>query len=307
MKYEGENLVCCYLWQDDILKVVVVSDVHLGYDCSDRDKFDQFLDHLSQDSDATHFVLLGDIVDMWRRDASGVFLESHGLLEKILALTKKMKVYFLAGNHDYHLRHLVNNNKPGRFYPIQFIPDPSYNVENDPEKEHTGFVLNDEDSNCQYLFKHGWEYDPEQHRPVMESMCHVMSDDAGDVESTVWSVLTQGPKEWLVWLKSHVEPDLRQQIRDVQIRPEDRLKDSLGQVEQNACKDVKPNQVLVFGHTHIPFVNTKENVANTGSWVTDAADRYDTYVELSNGKPRLFVFGGPQQIPQQIPPTKVLC
>jgi hypothetical protein len=29
------------------------------------------------------------------------------------------------------------------------------------------------------------------------------------------------------------------------------------------------------------------------SWVTDAAD-YNTYVELSNGKPRLFVFGGQQ-------------
>ena len=295
MKYEIENLLL-----DEILKVVVVSDIHLGYDCSDRAKFDQFLDHLGQDKDATHFVLLGDVVDMWRRDASGVFLESHDFLEKILALTEKMEVYFLAGNHDYHVRHLVN--KPGRLYPIQFLPDPSYGPKNDPKKEHTGLVLNDEDSNYQYLFKHGWEYDSEQHRPVMEAMCRVMSDEAGDIESTVWNFLTQGPKEWEVWLKSLVEQDLRQQIRNVQIRPEDRLKDSLGQVEQNACKDVKPHQVLVFGHTHRPFVNRNKNVANAGSWVTDAADYYDTYIELSNGTPRLYVFGG-----QEITGRKDLC
>jgi UDP-2,3-diacylglucosamine pyrophosphatase LpxH len=279
------------------LKVVVVSDVHLGYSCSDRDKFGQFLDHLLQDKDATHFILLGDIVDMWRRDASGVFLESHSFLEQILALAKRMQVTFLAGNHDYHLRCLVNDNKPGRFYPIQFLPEPSWGVENDPKKEHTSYALDDDDSGCKYLFKHGWEYDPEQHRPVMESMCHVMSDEAGNVESAVWNSLTQGPKEWLVWLKSLAEPNLRQQIRNVQIRPEDRLKDSLDKVEQNACKDVKPNQVLVFGHTHRPFVSRNNLVANTGSWVTDAAtDYFDTYIELSNGKPHLFTFDGQKEI-----------
>jgi predicted phosphodiesterase len=74
----------------------------------------------------------------------------------------------------------------------------------------------------------------------------------------------------------------------LQRRPEERLKDNLGEVEQNACKDTKTNQVLVFGHTHRPFVNKKENVANTGSWVTDAADYYNTYVELQRG---FFVFG----------------
>ena len=48
---------------------------------------------------------------------------------------------------------------------------------------------------------------------------------------------------------------------------------------------------LVFGHTHVPFVNKSENVANCGSWVKDAKP-YDTYVELTGGKPHLFVFQG---------------
>jgi hypothetical protein len=49
---------------------------------------------------------------------------------------------------------------------------------------------------------------------------------------------------------------------------------------------------IYFGHTHKPFVNTTENAANTVSWVTDATDAHNTYVELSGGKLRLFVFGG---------------
>jgi len=267
------------------MKVIVTSDQHLGYDKSDRTSFSKFLDNLASDLAPTHFVLLGDVVDMWRRDASGVFLESHDILEKILGLTAKMKVYFVAGNHDYHVLRLVNNHKPGRFYPITFLPD---------------LLL--PDGNYQYMFKHGWEYDPEQQRPIMEAMCRVMSDETGDIESDIWNILTHesGFDEWLKSVANGGH--LKEQIHNLQRRPEDRLKDNLRAVEQNACKDVKANQVLVFGHTHVPFVNKKENVTNTGSFVTDAPAEYNTYVELSNGKPRLFAFGG-----QEITDRKDLC
>ena len=256
------------------MKVIATSDQHLGYEKSDRDAFSKFLDTLATDLAPTDFVLLGDVVDMWRRDASGVFLENHDIVRKILALSAKMNVYFVAGNHDYHVLRLVNDSKPGRRYPIQFQSE---------------LVLTDGD--YQYRFKHGWEYDPEQQRPIMEAMCRVMSDEVGNIESSVWSILTHdsGFEEWL---KSVVDRErVKQQIHNVQMPPEERLKDSLGQVERNACEDVKANQVLVFGHMHRPFVNKKESVANTGSWVTDATGDYDTYVELSNGKPRLYVFG----------------
>jgi predicted phosphodiesterase len=124
----------------------------------------------------------------------------------------------------------------------------------------------------------------------------MMSDETGDIESDIWNILTHdsGFDEWLKSVANGGH--LKEQIHNLQRRPEDRLKDNLGRVEQNACKDVKANQVLVFGHTHRPFVNENENVANTGSWVTDASDHYNTYVELSNGKPSLFVFGGKEII-----------
>jgi len=268
------------------MKVIVTSDQHLGYDKSDRASFSKFLDTLASDLAPTDFVLLGDVVDMWRRDASGVFLESHDILQKILDLTAKMHVYFVVGNHDYHLRLLVNN-KPGRLYPITFISDPPLSLR---------------DGNYEYLFKHGWEYDEEQKPPIMEAMCHVMSDETGGIESDIWNILTH-QSGFLEWFKSVTHSDQeKQRIHNLQRRPEDRLTGNLGQVEQKACEDAKVNRVLVFGHTHRPFINKKGNVANTGSWVTDAAGKYNTYVELSNGKPRLFVFGG-----QEITDREDLC
>src|SRR5208337_3725500 len=86
------------------MKVAVTSDHHLGYANSDKAAFNSFLDNLSQRSDVTHVVLLGDVVDMWRRDASGVFLEHHDTVAKLLALKSKgIQVFYVAGNHDYHV------------------------------------------------------------------------------------------------------------------------------------------------------------------------------------------------------------
>ena len=61
----------------------------MGYEKADKTAFNAFLDYLNEQSDVTHMVLLGDVVDMWRRDASGVFLEGHDTVAKILSLKSK--------------------------------------------------------------------------------------------------------------------------------------------------------------------------------------------------------------------------
>jgi predicted phosphodiesterase len=69
--------------------------------------------------------------------------------------------------------------------------------------------------------------------------------------------------------------------------PKERLKSELSIVEHKACtEEKKPGQILVFGHTHRPFVNTDNNVVNAGSWVSDA-DITNTFVELEGNKIRL--------------------
>ena len=80
-------------------KIIVTSDQHPGYEKSN--------------------------VDMWRRDASGLFLAFSEIVSKLLKLsiTKKIEVYIVAGNHDYHLLKLQNPGYQFKFY--EALPDPA--------------------------------------------------------------------------------------------------------------------------------------------------------------------------------------
>jgi UDP-2,3-diacylglucosamine pyrophosphatase LpxH len=87
----------------------------LGYSNSDKLAFNQFLDVIAKDGEVTHLVLLGDVVDMWRRDSSGVFLENRETMDKIMNLKQRIKVYYVAGNHDFHVLRLQNFAYPFTF------------------------------------------------------------------------------------------------------------------------------------------------------------------------------------------------
>jgi UDP-2,3-diacylglucosamine pyrophosphatase LpxH len=255
------------------LKVIIASDQHLGYQNSDKASFKQFLNQLQDDATVTDFVLLGDVVDMWRRDASGVYLENKDILESVTMLQQKMNIYYVAGNHDFHVLRLQDHGYPFTFLENLTIPD----------------------GNWTYIFKHGWEFDLEQQPPLMEALCRVMSDEAGNFESGTWATLTRDWSDLKYWLFSTIlrfeKEKIREKAEHLQINPEKRLQNTIGPIEKRACASVQPGQILVFGHTHRPFVNKRENVVNSGSWVTDALI-HNTYVELEDGKPRLFVFPG---------------
>lgn len=264
--------------EDNHTKVVVASDQHLGYANSDKTSFNAFLDALGQDSDITHFVLLGDVVDMWRRDASGVFVENRDTFDKIFALRDRgIDVRYVAGNHDYHVLSLQDHSYPFDFQPELPLPDTANNVT--------------------YRFVHGYQFDLEQQEAWMEGLCRVMSDQVGDFESGLWAELTRGwsnPKYVLFEIfQSWKKTGMRTMSDRLQQRPEVRFSGLnqylLDEINKRACASVGRDEVLVFGHTHVPFVNKSENVANCGSWVKDATP-YDTYVELTGGKPHLFVF-----------------
>ena len=251
------------------MRVIVTSDHHLGYANCDKAAFNSFLDELAQENDLTHLVLLGDVVDMWRRDASGVFLEAHDTVTKLLALKSKgVQIFYVAGNHDYHVLDL---NNPG--YPIKFSKELTLN-----------------DGPVTYRFVHGYEFDPEQKVPFMAFLCRVMSDTGGALENHLWTDFGSLNNIFSKIEPGFVKADIASVAERLHRRPEDRLKESLGHVNSNACKQAKPGEVLIFGHTHVPFMNKAENVVNSGSWVKDS-NPCDTYVELTNGKPHLFVFG----------------
>jgi UDP-2,3-diacylglucosamine pyrophosphatase LpxH len=65
-------------------KTIVTSDQHLGYVNSNVDDFKKFLEYISSiKNEVESLVILGDFVDMWRRDASGLFLENSDIVSKL--------------------------------------------------------------------------------------------------------------------------------------------------------------------------------------------------------------------------------
>ncbi len=251
------------------MSIVAVSDLHLGFDNSDKSAFVRFLRNRQSDPSVTDLVLLGDIVDMWRRDSSGVFLENHDVLDLIIELQKKMRVYYIAGNHDFHVLKLQ-----GRGYPINFLD---------------ALTLQQNGVNCRFM--HGWQFDEMQREHFMESLCHSMSDNKGDRDSNIWAALGRYESD-LSRLFSAIDRGRKRRTAELlQLPPEERLIKTLKAVEKKARSAVQAGEVIVFGHTHRPFINETENLANTGSWVT-TVPVHNTFVRLEGGKPKIFVFEG---------------
>jgi UDP-2,3-diacylglucosamine pyrophosphatase LpxH len=51
------------------MMIIVVSDIHLGYNKCNKDLFDEFIDSKLTKLDKTdHLILLGDLFDFWRKN-----------------------------------------------------------------------------------------------------------------------------------------------------------------------------------------------------------------------------------------------
>ena len=205
-------------------------------------------------------VLLGDIVDMWRRDASGVFLENMDTVQIIKDLQKKIILHWVAGNHDYHLLKL-KNRALFYHYPFEFRKD---------------LEIVDEGQTIKFMHDYEFEYGRKLRiiRPTLDIICHFMSDYDGVGEEELWTYLRRKCLylHYTVFTQ-HMERRLRRQTRSLNDGPEERLADKkLEVVEKRAHEELrsKPDQLPIFGHSHHPFIRVGEDLVNTGSWVTDS-------------------------------------
>jgi UDP-2,3-diacylglucosamine pyrophosphatase LpxH len=53
-------------------------------------------------------VLLGDIIDMWRRDFVKAIMESEPVISKLIEMKSKVSIHYLEGNHDFHMLRMGN-------------------------------------------------------------------------------------------------------------------------------------------------------------------------------------------------------
>jgi UDP-2,3-diacylglucosamine pyrophosphatase LpxH len=264
-------------------KIIVTSDQHLGYDKSNVADFKNFLDYILTDGEVHSLILLGDLIDMWRRDASGLFLEFSEIVNKLLIIAEKVDVHIVAGNHDYHLLKLQDHEYPFKFY--KSLPDPS---------SSSSVVIT---GSKKIIFKHGWEFDLAQHPLIMEAMCHNMSDEAGQAISSVYHILDVA--------KDSLDKDLKEVIhfhdtqgqgyvKNLLLPPETRLESYFPDVERKAYESVGQGETLVFGHTHRPFVSNDQKVINSGCWVSDAKIG-NTFVQIEGEEAKLCQFMNKQK------------
>ena len=249
----------------EILRTVVVSDVHLGYQHADAKAFDDFVDHLLLDK-PDNLILLGDIFDFWRRSDVDLLLESPtpGIVEKLL----EFNLVYVRGNHDFSMLKFSN----------RFPQDPVFQVQ-------TSAILRNQSS--RFVMLHGYELEVfvslesigiDAYEAFAEAMCHE-GQTVGPFASGLYAVYS--------WVQGKLDSTSAALIATVEELPQVRLDYKIDDFAKSSSRTMpfglKSGDVLVFGHTHRAFIDKASRTVNTGSWVMDKPDKQEhTYVEITD-------------------------
>jgi UDP-2,3-diacylglucosamine pyrophosphatase LpxH len=259
--------------------IIAFSDVHLGYEQSDSDAFIEFIRSLHDRNDLGDVVVVGDLIDLWRRDIVGLEFELSRYMEELKVLQKKTKVHYVVGNHDFHVRFLKKHGYP-------FTPEDSV------ELPRFGYTVR---------FLHGHQCDPLQNilgPETSEILCWTLSDDVGEWKSRLWDIFGQKSK----MSKEDFEANIDLLMRP----PEDRVRAArLGPISDFVecikayLKIAEEKEFIVFGHTHKPFIDLGRRVANTGCWLKGAYPSH-TYFEFEGWPPHVVEFNGAKLEPTSV-------
>lgn len=252
--------------------IIAVSDVHLGYEKCNKEDFLRFMKMCDSDlSETDHLVLVGDILDFWRRNSAALVVENEEILSKLGRL--KAKVHYVVGNHDYHMLKL--NERYAGNYSLTISKS-----------------LRLEDGENKFYFIHGYELEVlenleplsvESYEEFSDKMCFV-EDNFGWFVGHLWDLIKSGPS--IQTRTSIAAKRFMNRRKNI-----DKIHDLATSPAAYILLGMKPDERLVFGHTHIPFINRKRTVANIGSWVNDGrSEKQNMYVKILNGKMELKVF-----------------
>ena len=243
--------------------ILVAGDVHLGAENADADAFDAFLDGVADGTpDAARLVLLGDVWDLVRRDPFGLAWETSETLTRLKRIAASMPVHVVVGNHDTYLRNL----DPG-LYDVAL---------------HEELVLESGDHSVR--FRHGESFDALQ----FEALSRRLSGpgDRGDIDPT------GGRKDPVVARARSLVQGGKRRLRGALsglrggAQPESA---TFPRRERRAHRYLEriPEDKLVYGHTHSPYVRPDNSAANPGSWKV-TAPLHNTYLRIADGEMRLY-------------------
>ena len=257
--------------------ILVFSDVHLGYDLGEthrcnREDFLTFLESY-QEKKIDDLVILGDFFDFWRSNNARIVEDNSDIITQLTNL-KADRIHYVAGNHDYYILDL--NEK----YEIN-------------KKIAFSKYLRLEDNGESFFFIHGYELESilwefpaslEMYETFSKEMCF-NKDTSGQTLSKIWSWYENIKK----YRKRRFKKEMKKNPKNRNINEVKELSLSNG---KNFLLGMKPDETLVFGHTHEPFHEKDKKVANTGSWINDIDEEYqqNSYLEIINGEIKLQYF-----------------
>ena len=200
-------MVGSILAEDDDYYAVAVSDVHIGNWDDEKNKraFDSFVDgFLQKTRRIDHLIILGDFLDLWRRDDDELLKENSYLLQKLVNMKRSGKIghlQYVVGNHDYLMPwykwrgYAVRKESRRRRALLKEFEF----TEASSEKPRTldlpkqGERINTEKT---FKFKHGHQDGPGQLGAVYDELCEWLchqGNTSGLITSVIWKYRTYLP------------------------------------------------------------------------------------------------------------------
>ncbi|MGZ7119601.1 MAG: metallophosphoesterase [Methanobacterium sp.] len=247
--------------------IIAVSDVHIGYEKSNKEDFLRFLDEIKTEK-IDDFVFVGDIFDFWWRNTVKALLENQDVLNKIKELNTE-KIHYIIGNHDYYIFEWYKKYEDS--YPFTVSKD-----------------LRLTDGENKFYFTHGYEmevlvnYDLnlETYEKFASDMCW-NSDERGSFVSKLWDTFRSVSKEEVDDLK--LKPSKRKEMENIYHFATSPAKYMFSGLHED--------DTLIFGHTHVPLIEKHNKIANTGSWVDEFAEKLqNSYIQIIDGDMELKFF-----------------
>ena len=152
--------------------------------------------------------------------------------------------------------------------------------------------------NITFYFIHGYEFEVfcsknvemslEAYEKISENMCF-NGDIIGGIESHFWDLLQRSKRE-LEHLK-YKDPTERLTLLDKnnELNEENKTYKLATSEGKHYLLGMQPSDTLIFGHTHVPFIDKDKKVANTGSWINELPNKeiQNSYIEIAGGEMEL--------------------
>lgn len=247
---------------------VFISDLHLGDGTRTEDfhrdnQFLKFLDFVEKN--AAELIIVGDLLELWQSDLDKILFTHNEVINRILVLSKKIKITYVVGNHDYvPFARLVN-------------PD-------------IGIVLTYEDKKHKLIAEHGFAYDIfNNYKNPLQSIKWPLGEYFAVVIGGLERIIHRDIDNWAKDRLEKIDDFLHHAafIRNkVTPSSEDYLKKGghFGEFQKAVENHIdNGKRIVVFGHTHrAQLEETKKGIyANCGTWVDGSNP---TYIALSDEK-----------------------